>query len=381
MRAFMISRNLSSSTGSLAIVLALTGRLRALGWDIELCGEKIAPAVAAAANGRAHALPRWRWLRGYADSRAFAWRARRIAERGRYDLVIGHGDADRQDVLFLHNLLHLAREWIPGGEAKKLSRIGRFHERVLRAAEFRICIANSDLMARDLSARFGLASDRLRVARPGYDPRRFHALPGAEARRILRERLALPPATWWIGLVTSGDFRKRGLTLLLDAFAQLKPELRSRTRLLVVGRDRLAQYQARAQRLAIAERVHFRPPGVHVEDYYRALDVLVHPAHIEEFGLAVLEAMACGIPVLISRRVGAAELLEEAAGEMVMDRPVVEEIAARLERLLSDEGSRAACAEFSLRASAGQTWEAYLDRVCAVLAEGGWTAPSSRRDD
>ena len=38
----MISRNLSGSTGSLAIVLALTGRLRALGWDIELCGEKIA---------------------------------------------------------------------------------------------------------------------------------------------------------------------------------------------------------------------------------------------------------------------------------------------------------------------------------------------------
>jgi len=206
-------------------------------------------------------------------------------------------------------------------------------------------------------------------------------LPGAEARRTLRERLALPPATWWIGLVTSGDFRKRGLALLLDAFAQLKPELRSRTRLLVVGRDRLAAYQARAHRLAIAERVHFRPPGEHVEDYYRALDVLVHPAHIEEFGLAVLEAMACGIPVLISRRVGAAELLEEAAGEMVMDRPVVEEITSRLERLLSDEGSRAACAEFSLRASVGQTWEAYLDRVCAVLVEGGWTAPSSRRDD
>jgi UDP-glucose:(heptosyl)LPS alpha-1,3-glucosyltransferase len=373
-RALIISRNLSSMTGSLAIVLALSERLRADGWEVELCGERAAPNIADRVGAKIHRVRPIPLARGHLGRRLFARACSRVAHRGSYDLVIGHGDAWDQDVLFLHNLIHLAHELIPGGVGKKLTRIGRFHADILRGQRFGVCIANSELMARDLVTRFAIPAARIRVARPGYDPGRFFPAANPDQRRELRQAVGATDEDLVIGLITSGDFHKRGVPLLLGAIARLAPAVRARLRVLVVGKDRIQPHQARARELGIGDRVAFLPARERVEDLYRALDVMVHPAHIEEFGLVVLEAMASGVPVLTSRRVGASELLDD--DFMVMSAPDERELTARLEQLLTRPELRRECGARALQAAAGHTWERYLDQVCAILREGGWVSAS-----
>jgi UDP-glucose:(heptosyl)LPS alpha-1,3-glucosyltransferase len=370
-RALIVSRNLSSATGSLAIVLALAGRLRERGWYVDLYGERAASDITTRTGATVHRVRPVPLARGYLERRLFAHGCQRVVRRGAYDLVIGHGDAWDQDVLFLHNLIHLAHELIPGGVGKKVSRIGRFHADILRGQRFRVCIANSGLMARDLANRFAIPPEKIRVAWPGFDPLRFHPAPDSGRRQEVRREVGAAPEDQVVGLITSGDFGKRGLSLLLGATARLDPALRERLRVLVVGKDRTQAYRSRAERLGIGHRVAFLPARERVEDLYRALDLLVHPAHIEEFGLVVLEAMACGVPVLTSRRVGASELLDD--DFMVMPAPDETELAARMERLLTQPDLRRECAARALEAAAGHTWERYLDEVCAVLEDRGWS--------
>ncbi|MGN6578186.1 MAG: glycosyltransferase family 4 protein [Nocardioides sp.] len=110
---------------------------------------------------------------------------------------------------------------------------------------------------------------------------------------------------------------------LLRAFALVRPELDGR-RLVVVGpgRDKayVAQLRAMASRLEIADEVTW-VGGVPLEetvDFYRAADVFVYPSHNETFGLTILEAMACGCPVVTSDR---SAMPETAGGAAILADP------------------------------------------------------------
>jgi UDP-glucose:(heptosyl)LPS alpha-1,3-glucosyltransferase len=144
-----------------------------------------------------------------------------------------------------------------------------------------------------------------------------------------------------VGLVTSGDFEKRGLAPFLRAFA-LVAKTRPQARALVVGKEtRPGPYLALARELGIMDRVAFRDPVPDVERLYHALDVYVHPARWEEFGMSVLEALACGLPVVTGSRVGAAELMLGAAREGVLEDLSPEALAAAMARLADEPERRA----------------------------------------
>jgi glycosyltransferase involved in cell wall biosynthesis len=101
---------------------------------------------------------------------------------------------------------------------------------------------------------------------------------------------------------------KKGCDLLLQAFAELTPELPSSLDLMIAGPDQVGwvpELQSLAQRLGIAARVHW--PGMLRGDVkwgaFRSADALILPSHQENFGFVVAEAMACATPVLISNKV------------------------------------------------------------------------------
>jgi UDP-glucose:(heptosyl)LPS alpha-1,3-glucosyltransferase len=309
-------------------------------------------------------------IKGYRRRRVFAWQCDRFLRRRKYDLVIGHGDALHQDVLFLHNLIHRAHELIPGGTAGKLASAGRFHADIFVRGRFRVCIANSELMRRDLVGRFGISPERIHVAHPGYDPNRFHPDDRDGARSRVRGQLGIEDDVVLLGMITSGDFHKRGLSVLLDSYGKARAELSARcgpkirSALLVVGKDRVDHYREQARSLGLESDVRFLPPRADVENLFRALDIFVYPAFIEEFGLVVEEAMACGIPVLTTHRVGAAELLGD--DPLVAPEPTVEELVPRLVRLITDREQRTAWGRRGRQKVAGNHWQTYVDRVCSI---------------
>jgi glycosyltransferase involved in cell wall biosynthesis len=99
---------------------------------------------------------------------------------------------------------------------------------------------------------------------------------------------------------------EKGVDLLLNAFAALPPEMRNNSRLSLVGQGPERESLERlAQRLNISERVifHGQLPSTQLPAYYRQIDVLVVPSRTqpnwkEQFGRVIVEALACGVPVI-----------------------------------------------------------------------------------
>jgi len=128
----------------------------------------------------------------------------------------------------------------------------------------------------------------------------------------------------------------KNVRTLLRAFAEIRVRKNLDHHLLILGDDRKwkASLVSECGQLGIKEHVHFVPQAAYEELpwVYGAADLFVMPSLIEGFGLPVLEAMACGTPVVCSR----AASLPEVGGNAVdyFDPSSEDDLAAALERVL-----------------------------------------------
>ena len=158
-------------------------------------------------------------------------------------------------------------------------------------------------------------------------------------------------------LFLGGLIPRKGVNWLVEAFAQCRdkdPELT----LTLVGEGELrAQLQQRVEELGLADAVQFlgAVPPARALELMREHDLLVHPSRYETFGMTVVEAVAAGMPVLVTRCGGPEETLagiEDAAGQLIDIEENAESIsdgywqlAARFEQGLDLERARAVLAD------------------------------------
>ncbi|MGV6851504.1 MAG: glycosyltransferase family 4 protein [bacterium] len=127
-------------------------------------------------------------------------------------------------------------------------------------------------------------------------------------------------------LFVGSGFERKGLKQALDALTKLE-----NWQLVIVGRDHRQQYyQKYAEKLGIQERVFFAGIQQDVRPWYYVADILIHPALYEPFGNVVLEAMACGLPVLVSNQCGSADLVESDFNGFVTEAGSVDGLAEKL---------------------------------------------------
>jgi UDP-glucose:(heptosyl)LPS alpha-1,3-glucosyltransferase len=174
-----------------------------------------------------------------------------------------------------------------------------------------------------------------------------------------------------------GDLRK-GASRCIQALAQLnQPQALARgtseARLLFVSRSRTSMYQRMAEQAGIADRVLFVGPTNQVERAYAAADVFVLPTPYDAFGMVVTEAMASGLPVIVSREAGASELIQHRVNGLLLDAAgSVPELAGHMESLQSDRdwaadlgcAARRSVESLSWDVVAKQTEQVYKDLVC-----------------
>ena len=168
------------------------------------------------------------------------------------------------------------------------------------------------------------------AATPGQSEALYGKLPRLRSRRYL--------------LFLSRIHEKKGCDLLVEAFARVAPA-HPDVDLVIAGPDQIglqAKLQLQAQNLAIADRVHW--PGLMIGDpkwgALRGCEAFILPSHQENFGVAVVEALACGRPVLISNQVNIwPEIEQEEVGLVAPDTLAgTEELLSRW--LLLDEAGR-----------------------------------------
>ena len=229
-----------------------------------------------------------------------------------------------------------------------------------------LIIVNSEMVRRHFQQFYGSGSAELRVLYSAIDPSRFVAHDRPRRRLEWRERWGIRRQET-VGLFVAMNYRLKGLEPLLRAVGRLPAG--SAFRLLVTGNQRTQRYEQLARRLRIADRVHFLGPRRDMLNCYFASDFLVHPTFYDPCSLVVLEALACGLPVITSRYNGASELMQPPHdGYVIADPHDHAQLAACMEQFL-DPGRRGASAEAARRTAAAWTWDHHYQQFVQILGE------------
>ncbi len=236
---------------------------------------------------------------------------------------------------------------------------------------------------RDIAERLGVPENHITVVYPGIELGRFR--PGLTAKQVeaqaeveggssLRTRLSLT-STLASALVVrrpyvlsvGGPDPTKNLETLVEAFARLPQPVRDTHDLILVGDfRRRSDLRERAGRAGLEKQAVFT--GVVSDDQlirlYQQAALFVFPSRYEGFGLPVLEAMACGCPVVCSR----ASSLPEVAGDaaILVDPLDVEGFARAIEQVLEDAELRNDLRQRGLRQAARFSWDRAARETIAV---------------
>lgn len=187
---------------------------------------------------------------------------------------------------------------------------------------------------------YGTEPERFRLLPPGITRDRMAGEDAASLRSSLRAELDIGSHELLILLVGSG-FLTKGLDRALLALSGLPPDLAARTRLVAIGEDNPRRHLHLARRLGVADRCRILPGRDDVPRFLQGADVLVHPAYAETAGNVLIEAIAAGLPLIVTSVCGNAPYVEAARAGRVLPEPFrQEEFNATLIALLRDDGGR-----------------------------------------
>ncbi|PDV99087.1 glycosyltransferase family 4 protein [Candidatus Chloroploca asiatica] len=208
----------------------------------------------------------------------------------------------------------------------------------------------------------------------GVDVKMFQPGDGGE----LREHLGLTPDEKMILLVAGLDRAHyfKGVEVLLTALASLPPNVRA---VIVGDGDLRPVYETSAADLGLAERVHFagRVSDAELPGYYRAADLAVLPSTTmgEAFGLVLVEALACGTPVIASDLPGVRTVVTHGDDGLLVPPGDATTLAKALDALLCDTKRRQAMGvQGRAKVIANYAWPMIGTRLEQIYAEvlGGY---------
>jgi glycosyltransferase involved in cell wall biosynthesis len=234
---------------------------------------------------------------------------------------------------------------------------------LLRAA--RHVLTNSQFTAAEIQRCTGVPAERITVIPLGYDAQHF--TPG--------DPQGLMPQQPYL-LHVGQAYPHKNLRRLIQAFAQVAPAY-PELRLVLAGKPHSTetpQLQALAAELGLQQQVEFRAyvPYSALPDLYRGALAFVFPSLWEGFGLPVLEAMACGTPVITSAGSGTEEVAGDAA--LLVDPAHTDALSQALRRLLDQPTLQEQCRRQGLKRALQFSWAATAAATRHLLESlsGAW---------
>lgn len=331
--AVIAIRNLNKTTGAARIALQQISILKNMGYRVTVICEKVNKKIISSYGADLKVISKIP-LSSYIRRLWFSRRANTWCKHKKPSLVISHGDMENADIIFMHNCVDLAHEIIYPNSPQQQNSVSKIHSRILRKNNYQHIVANSQLMANDLTTRYEIPFQKISISYPGFDSHQFDATKKATFRQKKRDELGIKKEEKLIGLITSGDFKKRNLDLFIEIARDLVKKTNVLYRFLVIGQGEVEAYKEKAIRLGVDQYFIWEKTVPEVEHYYAALDLFVLPAHIEEFGCVILEAMACSTLTLMSERVGAGELLKGELKNLIVKGYLSEQWAQKIESLM-----------------------------------------------
>ena len=219
-------------------------------------------------------------------------------------------------------------------------------------------VADSENTRNDVICLLGVPPERVTVVPGGVDPA-FQPVTDPARLAALRQTIGLDETTPYILFIGVIEPRKN-LVGLIEAFDILKDRRPLPHKLVVAGRrgwlsDSTMERAERSKYRRDIVFTGFIPDG-ELPTLYSAAEAFAFPSHYEGFGLPVLEAMACGTPVVASRASSLPEIVGDAGMQVDPDDP--ERLASALELLALNPEMRADFRARGLERASTFTWDA-----------------------
>lgn len=168
-------------------------------------------------------------------------------------------------------------------------------------------------------------------------------------------------------LLIGNDWHTKGIRALLDAMSLLQDRPID---LLVVGRDAPTPFRAMALDRALGERVRFLPSRKDVEFYYAAADVYVGPSLEDAYAQPPAEAMACGVPTIVSAAAGVSEIITNGVDGLILDDPTdAASLASMIRRLHGDREFRDRLGENAAETAQRYDWQENALYLRAIIEQ------------
>jgi UDP-glucose:(heptosyl)LPS alpha-1,3-glucosyltransferase len=297
---------------------------------------------------------------------SFAYFVNRKISHDEFDLIHSHDRIFRMHLMTMHGIPH--ERWIREARNKRLSLFDRsmawVESRGLKGPHIPMVLPVSTLVQNELLSVYHIPESKMRVIHPGVSLKRFSSLDRKSCRLSIRKRHGLLESDVVI-LFVGMNFEIKRLELVIEGVAELIREEKrgSNLKVLVVGKGNITSYQALARDLSIADRVIFAGVTHNVEEYYLASDLFAMPSQFDTFGMAVLEAMAAGLPVIITEKVGAKDLVTEGVQGFVLgEEPSPSDFGGKVSSLLV-KGTRMKMGEMARQKALDHGWDRVADQM------------------
>jgi glycosyltransferase involved in cell wall biosynthesis len=345
------------------------------GHTVTIVSERVDQAVMTMRGVRAVLCPPPHWLASrLLRDQLFAcrsrWRLSRLADT--CDALLTNGfctwtDSDLNCIHFVHAAWRRTRT-AAGPQRPALRRLyaaiyvrlnGWLEKHALHRSRRVVAVsATVEAELRDI----GVAQERIDVIANGVDISEFAPGPAE------RQRFGLP-ADAAIALF-AGDLTtpRKNLDTVLRALT-LTPGVH----LAVAGDCNRSPYPALASSMGLADRVHFLGFERDMPALMRSVDMFILPSRYEPFGLAVLEAMASGLPALTTRQAGVSSLISSDAGCVLEDSEDAATMAAWIASLAGDAPARRRAGQAARRLAEAHCWSAMAGRYVDLLTDAANT--------
>jgi len=303
---------------------------------------------------------------------SFAWFVERRLQERRFDLVHSHERIFAADVFTLHGIPH--RYWINHVRQKRAMSLydmaTAWVERKLvmedRCKKF---IAVSELTRQIFLSEYPVDPARVTIIHPGVHLSDSRQKNKSDVRTDIRRELGIGKDEPVV-VFSSMNFEIKGLDDIISSLGRLRGQNR-RCKLIVAGKGDVKKYERLATGAGIADDVIFT--GVvgreRMDNLYLAGDLYVMLSKFDTFGMVVLEAMAAGLPVIVSSQVGARDLVKEGENGFVITDASDHDLIASKIQYLCDESNRHRMSETAYLTATQNTWERVRAQYSGVYDE------------
>ena len=226
-------------------------------------------------------------------------------------------------------------------------------------------VVNSRKTVSGLKQFFGRV-DPIPVLRLGLDHEVFNIAIRARLREPARKTLGIPQNQFTLILV-GNDWRNKGVPVLLNVLADLRD---LPVGLLIVTGEDLSACRRLVSEKGLDDRVFLLPPRKDIEFYYAAADAYAGPSLQDAYGIPPAEAMACGLPVIVSAAAGVSEIVTNNVDGMILDNPKdASKLANMIRRLYDDQTFRDGLGIKAAATARQYTWERNGRELSAIFDE------------